>query len=1060
MTPITKHIARCLLCLACLLSLTTACSDEELVKESSVGKETWVDFHFGNQCFQPVEITTRATLGVLPESRVNNLFVFIFANSKRIYSHYFDNSNRTDNLSALTDKNNTYEGWYVANQSSEGGTATHGTAHIKCPTATNAKIYLIANIDADMVNIAPELLNTITTEQELLDLKATLNQETTSRNGYFPMSGSATIDITSAGITAATGQLPILLERLDAKIEVKVRVATAFETTSTEEGVTTTQTLKEFRPESWRIVNIPKTTKVIADATDAPTEYFNTPTMPFETKGEETFTVSNGTSSQDVTSAVNGFSFYMMENRPTAKTAPVSYHQRDLRTKNADGSYTVTGPMWVYAPEEGTYLEIKGEVVMVVDVSSEAKTQQLSADVTYYVHLGDFAQNIADFKVWRNTNYIYTITIKGVNSIQVEVESSQYGETFQEPESGATGSVYVAKESIFTFDAHYGQRVFCFDAANIDPNTVTWYVKTPFGREGTPIKQGDVEIPSGLDYKWVHFMVNEVSTTLDTESNEYPYSQNNQKYPGDTSSKLMDVVQFTKYMREQATKWKNGQANDFRKEVDTDWKTKFPTEPNKYIRSRIYVTVFIDEFYYDADPLTGEKPDTLWKKFVNVPNRLMHILCDSESSLDGASTATGSVITLRQHSIQTPYAIKNSSLQSAWGCETIDEADEGTDIEWFYETETGLRNLTFPDDRPTSNTSQDNGLSNTAILWDISSNPEWTDFLNYSRNNDWNILFLQDGKSCLRYSALMRNRDNNGNGVIDPEEVRWYIASLAQLQGLYIGEQGLTEGAKLFKDKYASAANERDELGRIKWRSHVVSSTYAGGQIIVWAEEGISTSTYKAAISQGWNDGDGGTQEGKFSICCIRNLGLSDATSTNINDPSANKPDELIKVTKPTGTITSSSVYQFDLSNVNEKSIRYYSSRELEPGDEFKEEAKVYKKFETGELINSGIYYDDINTALKNGISYCPDGYRMPNVREGAIMSLYCDNTTWWAQRTMVSTYFSFGTHGNDYYNSNKSDNLKARTWYFWYDGSSRGSVSETVGTKTTYIRTVKDVKD
>ena len=165
MTPTTKHIARCLFCLACLFSLTTACTDEELVKESTVGKETWVDFHFGSQCFQPVEITTRATLGVLPESRVNNLFAIIFANGKRIYARYFDNSNRYDDEAELTRRQNTYEGWYVANQSSEGGTATHGTAHIKCPTATNAKIYLIANIDADMVNIAPELLNTITTEQ-------------------------------------------------------------------------------------------------------------------------------------------------------------------------------------------------------------------------------------------------------------------------------------------------------------------------------------------------------------------------------------------------------------------------------------------------------------------------------------------------------------------------------------------------------------------------------------------------------------------------------------------------------------------------------------------------------------------------------------------------------------------------------------------------------------------------------------------------------------------------------------------------------------------------------
>lgn len=1045
MTPTTKHIARCLFCLACLFSLTTACTDEELVKESTVGKETWVDFHFGSQCFQPVEITTRATLGILPESRVNNLFAIIFANGKRIYARYFDNSNRYDDEAELTRRQNTYEGWYVANQSSEGGTATHGTAHIKCPTATNAKIYLIANIDADMVNIAPELLNTITTEQELLDLKATLNQETTSRNGYFPMSGSATIDITSAGITAATGQHPILLERLDAKIEVKVRVATAFETTSTEEGVTTTQTLKEFRPESWRIVNIPKTTKVIADATDAPTEYFNTPTMPFETKGEETFTVSNGTSSQDVTSAVNGFSFYMMENRPTAKTAPVSYHQRDLRTKNADGSYTVTGPMWVYAPEEGTYLEIKGEVVMVVDVSSEAKTQQLSADVTYYVHLGDFAQDIADFKVWRNTNYIYTITIKGVNSIQVEVESSQYGETFQEPESGATGSVYVAKESIFTFDAHYGQRVFCFDAANIDPNTVTWYVKTPFGREGTPIKQGDVEIPSGLDYKWVHFMVNEVSTTLDTESNEYPYSQNNQKYPGDTSNKLMDVVQFTKYMREQATKWKNGQANDFRKEVDTDWKTKFPTEPNKYIRSRIYVTVFIDEFYYDADPLTGEKPDTLWKKFVNVPNRLMHILCDSESSLDGASTATGSVITLRQHSIQTPYAIKNSSLQSAWGCETIDEADEmrdhttGQGIFWFFDKDGSASSESTEDVGPTT---LDNGLYNTAILWGINNSPQWETYLNYGRNNDYNIIYMKDDYAVLRYAALMRNRDSNGNGIIDPEEVRWYIGSLAQLQGLYIGEQGLTEGAKLYKNKYSSANNVTFGSGPYadckKWLSHVVSSTTSSTTVasslkIIWAEEGLSISNYRKDFDWG--------QGGAYSICCFRNLGLSDATASNINDASANKAEDLIHASK-----NSDGFWEFDLTNVNEKSIRYYSSRELEPGDEFKEEAKVYKKFVTGPFIDYTGGYLNLKADLAAGNSPCDEGYRVPNVREGALMALYCDD--WNDNYTYVSTYLSLGALGKNYFDDGNTS---------WSFTTNHGTVALYYASK---IRQVKDVKD
>jgi len=195
------------------------------------------------------------------------------------------------------------------------------------------------------------------------------------------------------------------------------------------------------------------------------------------------------------------------------------------------------------------------------------------------------------------------------------------------------------------------------------------------------------------------------------------------------------------------------------------------------------------------------------------------------------------------------------------------------------------------------------------------SSIKWDDYLDYERKNDYNTLFMKDDKAVLRYAAMMRNRDNNGNGIIDPEEVRWYVAGLGQLDGLYIGEQGLSGDAKLYKKSFATAANETFDAsspysGFKKWRSHVVSSTVSGGKVkVLWVEEGVSVSNYKAPISGNWRDGDGSNalQCGAYSIRCVRNLGMPDATASTINDKDSNKPTPLIKVTAPSGTISTTS---------------------------------------------------------------------------------------------------------------------------------------------------------
>ena len=701
------------------------------------------------------------------------------------------------------------------------------------------------------------------------------------------------------------------------------------------------------------------------------------------------------------------------------------------------------------------------------------------------------ASSVNDYSIKRNTIYTYTVTIKGVSSIELEVTTSYKSDggpaapvDVKETEPGAEGMVYIAKESIFTFDAHYGQRVFAFDAAYIDPEPVTWYVKTPFGKEGTPDKVGDTEVPSGMDYKWVHFMVNKLNDTSDYSftygGNTYDrslstpaYSHKNMRYPGDGSSELMDIVQFTKFIKEQKRAYEAGKENAFRREFDQDWfdwynekhpgeeEVHDPSDKNgPWFRDRIYVTVFVDEYYYEVNPITGDADSQLWKRFVNQPNRLMHILCDNQKSLDKASSATGSVITLRQRSIQTPYNIDQDDLLTGWGCETEDENADS--YLWFFNTSESMS--TGPGTvSAMGNYAVHNGLYNTAKIWGVTSggswqNVSWDTYLDYERENDhigpngYNIVFLNDDNAVLRYSAMMRNRDNNGNGIIDPEEIRWYTASLGQLQFLYFGELGLNEAAILYPEKFSNATGTYSDThpyaGADKWRCHIISSTANSGSTyprILWAEEGLSVSNYRDDI--GWN------LKAPYSVKCVRNLGFDSKTSSKDYflvsyteaDAEANRPQNMIKVRESGSGV--SKVYKFDMTNINDASKRFYTSVELEPYDEKSEMARIYQGFETGKLVTGAVSsYHDLKSKLEAGTQICPDGYRVPNVRELGVMYILCDDTTWWdGKDSMTSTYYSLGLLGN----------IKDETGkYSW--GARYGSVF-TLSPKVGTIRCVRD---
>ena len=267
---------------------------------------------------------------------------------------------------------------------------------------------------------------------------------------------------------------------------------------------------------------------------------------------------------------------------------------------------------------------------------------------------------------------------------------------------------------------------------------------------------------------------------------------------------------------------------------------------------------------------------------------------------------------------------------------------------------------------------------------------------------------LKDSKNALRYAAITRNRDNNGDGIINPEEIRWYTASLQQLEYLFLGELGIHKDARIYPDKYR-ANNLKFKgtpfEGADPWRCHIISSSNKVNNLpyIIWAEESVSTSNYRSDIGWGF--------KARYLIRCARNLGFDGTTTDAVLNEEVQVPKEMVSVT----TGADGKKKRFDVSNMNDKSKRFKTSIELEPYDETSEMARLYNGFETGEWVeyNAGSSpgYIQFKSFLSEGKSACPSGYRAPNIREFTLMYLLSPELI--GDDYITSSYYSLGYFGN-----------------------------------------------
>lgn len=150
-------------------------------------------------------------------------------------------------------------------------------------------------------------------------------------------------------------------------------------------------------------------------------------------------------------------------------------------------------------------------------------------------------------------------------------------------------------------------------------------------------------------------------------------------------------------------------------------------------------------------------------------------------------------------------------------------------------------------------------------------------------------------------ACINRNRDNNGNGKIDAEELRWYIPAMTRYSGMTLGENAMPQKLMMFDeitqlpyvDNRSSFSSTTGGIDNCFYSRYMyLASNYAPdekGNInnnVLWAMEGTSMSKYSNLT--GWSTKDDAKPLNPWQIRCVRNLGAD--LTTIVKDDKVSLP--------------------------------------------------------------------------------------------------------------------------------------------------------------------------
>lgn len=778
---------------------------------------------------EPVELTLDVTSRALDkvivkswdpndedEAKVNDLRVYIFSESGSLVGYkYFGKADL--NFSADLDSDNGYN----SSATLTGIKTKTGTAYIYAIANAITSQYQVTETDAkEITNIDETDLSSSNLTRENF-LAATYSRQAGSydpRDNTFLMSGYVNNGkpVTIRRKTGGTGVAEIVSPTEDKDKRLKLFKVFSKNKLTIETGNDAAGNPISFDPDYMEIHNVPKTVALLPDGTTDASDF-------------ETF--------ERVVLDEKYLNFYLPENLQSKNKK----HTISVWNDREKNTYSDAGKSFVNAPDNATYLVVHGRY----------RAGDHVGNVAYTIHLGDFGEKgrLDNFDVCRNFSYQYTLKINGVNNFIAEAKKEGEG-TSAKDDPGSEGIVIkTTAAGMLHADCHYEARVMIFNKAEvkglIDNNfgyilkihtifgeseclivtgdgvyeATQYYLDKSSGKVPTPLTtfntDGTLADPSSLlvgkageaDFNWVHFVKNTGAAPSRWPSNSpgcritlNHTKQNVCAYPG--TDKTMSVFQFLKELYVAAS---TNKTNGF---FDSD--------------GNVYVTCFIDENYY---------ADREWTKYANqTDSRRLYFANDFQLSKDGKSSYAEAKYVIEQNSIWTFYRLDRNL--KPYGVETISEEEE---IENFSVNYSGYSS-SYKDDwkgyTVASNYYKANSLYTPRGAIKI-------------RSASTSEPAKQDLYTDAYRACMSRNRDENGNGNIDADEVKWYLATVDQYKGLWIGESVLPTDTKLFQpvesnwkklnEKYVTSSNDGLKL----WHFFTAST-----QAVFWPEEGASTSPW------------------------------------------------------------------------------------------------------------------------------------------------------------------------------------------------------------------------
>lgn len=986
-----KKIRYILLTLLCVVGITS-CQDELIEKTSSgradVNKPVKVNLKFSVPDVDEVNLSRTN----YDNSDLGDLHLFIFDGNTFLSDESVTSANiqRTNNAN-----NNEYT---ISATLYEGEQTVYAVGNVI--TQTNYWQNPVSDLQTAAAKGREAFLNTLyNVRQDVVS-----GGFVTFPGNYRPLAGSGDITVadgSSSGI--------ISMKREVARIKLNVNM----NYTVTEKGERNGNKVT-FTPQSYSVYNVASKGYVM-ETEDGNTQRTTITEGFYAVENMTNFNVSDG----EVATIGDGFN--IPENLQQPKQQGTTYAERDKwfeegKEPGADDD----AKEWTYAPQHATYIVIKGNYVE-TDASGNVV---YSAAPSYTFHLGDWSNNeFGNFNVERNTIYTYTVSIHGVENMVVEVEREE------ENQPGAEGDVIELGEGseIFNLDAHYEQVYVEYNLSDIADNiknssissdeidnaiatnfmlSIHSPMNTKSGAEElvTPYTDDEADAMNGIDNEWIKFYSQNNRNTLSTytstkdDNNQYLLS------PWDACKKMGEAV-------------KNLINNENEDPSVAGLRTY--SENGDYYAC---FTVFVDEYFYTKD-LRGNTVS--WEKFARAEPRTLLIASDWDASPDGNTTYAKARTYISQASILTFYNTAAAQNTNALGIESYNEYGV---ISGFGESASSYNEKIGTDDNET------NGRAN--MLLDI-ENLGWYAIpftrIGYLSDNTetghkWEKLIDSDKTKSAYYACLSRNRDLNRDGVIDDDEVRWYLPARSQYLRMGIGANSFNTDVQLYNGNKEDLNKNSYPFAQLDKGTLYYSNTpYTKGDHqdaweLYWAVE-------VGAYGSNWDPKEQTTKYGeKAQIRCVRNL-----PSNQIVEQDSYGDKALAGPVYGELKQLRSGNYIFYFGNRMANGINRTSpyNGPYREHNEMSEQNRLYEAFVVARdylpennysASNAASYYD--NPCKK----YSEDGYispgsetddrwRTPNLNELTVMSTVATELGL-KQNTMSSTTFSnSNVRGLFYYN-------------------------------------------